>query len=125
MKTQPLVSAAHVVTLPFEFEQKVAPPPPTQLAGVGSHVQSPVGLEPVHVVCVGHVTVEATKKQPSPSLPQIDFVDVDWQNVVVSLAQLGSTLHWQVAAPAAPVHVVCAPQATGAAVAKKQRFEGS
>lgn len=125
MKTHPFASALQVVTLPFEFEQKVAPSPPTQLVGVASQVQSPLGFEPVQVVCVGQVTVDATKKQPSASLPQVDFEDVLKQNVAVSFAQSGLTLQTHVAAPGFPVHVVRAPQATGAAVAKKQPFDGS
>src|SRR5690348_1145964 len=90
-----------------------------QPVGVGSQVQVPLGFKPVQVVCVGQVTVDETKKQPSPSWPQIDFVEVVAQNVSVADAQFGSTLHMQVAAPAAPVQVVCVPQATAAPVAKK------
>jgi hypothetical protein len=113
-----LLSTRHVVTLPFEFEQNV-PPVATQPVGVASQVQVPLGFEPVHVVCVGQVTVDETKKQWSASSAQIDFVDVEAQKVSVPEAQFGSTLHAQVAAPAAPVQVVCVPQATGAA-AKRQ-----
>jgi hypothetical protein len=122
MKTQPLLSDPHDVTLPPEFEQKVALPPPTQPLGAGSHVQVPLGFKPVHVVCVGQVTVDATKKQPSPSTSQLDFVEVVAQKVAVADPQFGSTLQLQVAAPAVPPQVVCEPQATAAPVAKKQPF---
>jgi hypothetical protein len=50
-------------------------------------------------------------------LPQTDFDDVDAQKVVVSFGHCGSTLHSQVAEPAAPVHVVWMPHATAAPVA--------
>ena len=116
-------SARHVVTLPFEFEQKVPAAPVVQPGGAASQVQVPFGLEPVHDWCVGQAAVEATKKQPSASLPQTDFDDVDAQNVVVSFGHCGSTLQAQVAAPAAPVQVVWTPQAIAAPVAKKQPSE--
>ena len=97
--------------------QNVELAPAAQSVGGVSHVQAAVPFGPVQLWCVGHDVVEATYGQLSESSAQCEIERAPAHSVSLPVAQLGSTLHVQLAEPAAPVQLWRWPQATAAAVA--------
>ena len=79
----------HVSELPL-LSQNVRPSA-VHCAGAGLHWQAPVGAEPEQVCAEAQAVVEATKKQPSASVPQFDCDVVLALKVSLPCAQLGST----------------------------------
>ena len=87
------------------LEQKL--PEPVQLAGAALHEHALAPAAPVHVWCAPHVTGAFAVTQPCASATQVvtSFVPEQNEPAAPPAQAEGAVLHWQLAAPAAPVHV--------------------
>ena len=85
--------------------QKV--PAAVQLAGAALHVHAFAPEPPVQLWCVPQVTAGLAVTQPCGSATQVvtSFAPVQYEPAAPPAQAEGAALHWQLAAPAAPVHV--------------------